>query len=76
MADRTSMSRKNQVRASAGRIFRGRSSRSAVLTAMVGILTVFPILSGCGEEKGRDEAIGGEAPRRIAGAGPLIEPGD
>ena len=76
MADRTSMSRKNQVRASAGRIFRGRSSGSAVLTAMVGILTVFPILSGCGEEKGRDEAIGGEAPRRIAGAGPLIEPGD
>lgn len=76
MADRSTMSRKNRVGAFAARIFRGPWSSGLFPVALVGILTVFPNLTGCGEEKGRDEAVAGEGPRRIAGAGPLMEPGD
>ncbi len=76
MVDRSSMSRNHRGLASGTRIFRGPPTREQVLALLVGILTVFPILSGCGEEKGRDAAVQGQAPRRLANAPALMEPGD
>lgn len=76
MSDRSSMSRNHPTTASAGRLFRGPSRTRVTRGLWVGILTVFPILSGCGEEKGRDAAVRGEGPRRLENAGPLVQPGD
>ncbi len=47
-----------------------------ISATLVGILTVFPILSACGEERGREEAVQGQGPRRLGNAPPLLEPGD
>jgi hypothetical protein len=76
MSDRSTMSRNHRGIALGTRIFRGPVVREQVRVLLVGILTVFPILSGCGEEKGRDDAIQGQAPRRLQNAPALIEPGD
>ncbi|MFM1831976.1 MAG: hypothetical protein RLZZ461_292 [Planctomycetota bacterium] len=76
MSDRSTMSRNHRDIAREAGLFHGPALREQVLVVLVGILTVFPILWGCGEEKGRDEAVQGQAPRRLANAPTLMEPGD
>jgi len=76
MSDRSTMSRNHRGIAPASGIFRGPWGFGRVLAVLVGILTFFPILPGCGEEKGRDRAIGGQGPRRLDNAPSLMEPGD
>ena len=76
MPDGSTMSRNHCGPGSGARIFRGPAGSEIVLGVLIGILTVFPILSGCGEEKGRDRAIQGQGPRRLDNAPRLVEPGD
>jgi hypothetical protein len=76
MSDRFTMSSNHRGIALGTRIFRGPVVCRQVLILLMGILTVFPILPGCGEEKGRDAAIQGQAPRRLQNAPALVEPGD
>jgi hypothetical protein len=76
MSDRSTMSSNHRGIALGTRIFRGPVVRRQVLILLMGILTVFPILPGCGEEKGRDASIQGQAPRRLQNAPALVEPGD
>jgi hypothetical protein len=76
MSDRSTMSRNHPGIAPAAGIFRGPARLGRLLVVLMGILTVFPILPGCGEEKGRDRAIEGQTPRRLDNAPSLMEPGD
>lgn len=76
MSDRSCVSSNPLGRAPARGFFYGPFGRGLVLALVVTILPVFPILPGCGEEKGREDAIAGTGPRRLTGTTGLMAPGD
>lgn len=58
-------------------IFHGLNPRRAHRLLQVGVLTIFSILSACGEEATKnDAALRGQAPRRISGVQPLDDGAD